>query len=84
MAFEPTPIVNVAVPEPVTTSGLTVALMLKPKTVATRLTGEVNPFSEVTVMVDVDVMLPLGGAVMVVELGLAERVKSGPLTSTSR
>ena len=80
MAAEPTPIVNVAVPEPVSIGGLTVALMLRPKTAASRFTGSVNPFRKVTVMVEVDVVVPLTGAATLTALGLAEREKSGPVT----
>lgn len=73
-----------ATPAPVTVEGLTVALMLGPKTDASRSTGSVNPLSEVTVMVDVEFVVPVDGAVTVAELGLAAREKSGPETSTVR
>ncbi len=41
-----------------------------------------NPFRYLIVTVDVAVDVPEAGAVMLRELGLAEREKSGPVTTT--
>jgi len=42
----------------------------------------VNPSREATVIVEVTFVVPEAGAVTVLEAGLAESLKSGPVTST--
>ena len=49
---------------------------------ASRVTEPEKPFSEVMLMVDVVVLVPVAGAVRVAEDGLADKEKSGPVTST--
>ena len=56
--------------------------MLSPPRNAASVTGPVNPLREPTVIVNVLFSVPVEGAVTVREVGLAESLKSGPVTST--
>ena len=69
---------RVALLELLTEDGLMVELRPKPTGVVVRITALLNPFRELRVTVEGLV----AGAVMVREVGLAERVKSGPVTRT--
>jgi len=70
--------VRVALPESVIEEGLMVGLRPNPEVIVVRVTALLNPFRELRVTVEGLV----AGAVMVREVGLAERVKSGPVTRT--
>ncbi len=66
----------------VTSTGLTVAVMLAPATNAARETVPENPSKDVIVTVEFLFVFPVKGASINIELGLAERAKSGPVTLT--
>ncbi len=74
--------VNVAVPGLVTLAGLTVPVMLNPARKTVSETMPVNPWRDVTVTVEFLFVFPVDRAVIERELGLAESVKSGPVTFT--
>ncbi len=63
-------------------TGLTLAVILIPERNAASVTVPVNPSREATVIVEVTFVVPVAGAVTVREAGLAESLKSGPVTST--
>ncbi len=69
---------RVALLEPLSKDGLMVELRPKPTGVVVRVTALLNPFREPIVTVEG----LLAGAVMVRDVGLAERAKSGPVTRT--
>lgn len=70
--------VRVAVPEPVTLCGLRPRVIPVPKDELVSATVPVNPFSAETLMVEVEDW----PAVIVRAEGVAEMLKSGPITST--